>query len=107
MGLPPKPRINADQQRRSYITIIKRNWHLLPYEQLLLLLGWNAEQLAFTLREDDFLFIKLGSLKPNCPPLRFQPPDSASRARARQIAGIAEKELGALREPPHLLFALV
>jgi len=54
MGLPKQPRITKDQQRRSYITVIKRNWHLLPYEQLLDLLGWNAEQLAYTLREDDF-----------------------------------------------------
>jgi len=107
MGLPPKPRINGDQQRRSYITIIKRNWHLLGYEQLLVLLGWNAEQLAFTLREDDFLFVKLGSLKPNCHLLRFKPPDAAAQARARQIAATVEKELGGLREAPEPLFAFV
>ncbi|HMC26450.1 MAG TPA: hypothetical protein VKM56_01510, partial [Verrucomicrobiae bacterium] len=43
MGLPKQPRISRDQQRRSYISVIKRNWHLLPYEQLLELLGWTAE----------------------------------------------------------------
>ena len=42
MGLRNQPRITADQLRRSYITIIKRNWHLVPYEQLLALLGWNG-----------------------------------------------------------------
>src|SRR2546430_2763797 len=41
MGLPKQPRITRDQQQRSYITVIKRNWHLLPYQQLLALLGWN------------------------------------------------------------------
>src|SRR5262245_34491585 len=35
MGLAKPPRITANQQRRSFITVIKRNWHLLPYEQLL------------------------------------------------------------------------
>jgi hypothetical protein len=27
---------------RGYLTIIRRNWHLLPYEQLLELLDWSA-----------------------------------------------------------------
>ena len=64
MGLAGPPRITVEQQRRSALTVIRRNWHLLPYEQLLQLLGWTAEQMAFTLREDDFLYVKLGNLKP-------------------------------------------
>lgn len=71
MGLGRPPRITREQQRRSYITVIRRNWHLLPYEQLLALLGWSAEELAYTLREDDFLWVKLGSLKPKCAPVRW------------------------------------
>src|SRR5450759_5822614 len=89
MGLGDPPRITRDQQARSYITVIKRNWHLLPYDQLLDLLGWTADQLAFTLREDDFLFIKLGSLKPQCEPLRFEAPDKKTLQREREIARIA------------------
>lgn len=88
LGLPPAPRITPDQQRRSYITILKRNWHILPYEQLLALLDWNADELAYALREDDFLYIKLGSLKPRCAPLRFSPPDEAARRRAAEIARV-------------------
>src|SRR5438045_3172644 len=86
LGLPKRPHITADQQGRSYITVIKRNWHLLPYEQLLELLGWNAQQLAFTLREDDFLYLKLGGLKPNCPHVQYAAPDSKTINRERQIA---------------------
>src|SRR5687767_11753824 len=41
MGLQGPPAISADQWRRSYITVIRRNWHLLPYEQLQELLGWT------------------------------------------------------------------
>src|SRR5260221_9656623 len=44
MGLRRPVRISDDQRARSYITVIKRNWHLLPYEQLLKLLGWTPEQ---------------------------------------------------------------
>ena len=88
MGLGKPPRITRDQQARSYITVIKRNWHLLPYDQLLELLDWTPEQMAFTLREDDFLYVKLGNLKPQCEPLRYQAPDEAALQREREIARI-------------------
>lgn len=81
MGLQAQPRITPAQLQRSAITIIKRNWHLLPYEQLLGLLGWTEHQLAYTLREDDFLYIKLGNLKPKCAPIRYTTPADASRIR--------------------------
>ena len=92
MGLGKPPRITLDQQARSYLTVIRRNWHLLPYEQLVDLLDWTSEQLAFTLREDDFLFIKLGSLKPHCEPLRYESPVEKMLQREREIARILEEE---------------
>ncbi|MFO1499220.1 MAG: hypothetical protein U1G07_12635 [Verrucomicrobiota bacterium] len=95
MGLRPPPAITADQEQRSYITVIRRNWHLLPYDQLLQLLGWTAEHLAYILREDDFLFVKLGSSKPKCSPLRYARPGPAGRERARQIAQLLASQLPA------------
>src|SRR2546423_5225824 len=92
MGLSMRPRLTRDQQRRSYITIIRRNWHLLPDEQLLELVDWTPEQLAYTLREDDFLFVKLGSLKPRCEPLKYKPPDQFASASAREIARVIREE---------------
>ncbi len=94
MGLGNPPRITRSQQARSYITVIKRNWHLLPYEQLLELLDWSPEQLAETLREDDFLFIKLGNLKPQCAPLRYRPSDAAMLERERELAQIVRETFG-------------
>jgi hypothetical protein len=93
MGLGKPPRITREQQRRSYITVIRRNWHLLPYEQLLTLLQWTPEEMAYTLREDDFLYIKLGNLKPQCEPLRFQPSNEMTRQRERVVAAIIQREL--------------
>lgn len=109
MGLrAPPPEISADQQRRSYITVIKRNWHLLPYEQLLALLGWTPEELAFVLREDDFLFIKLGSLKPACRPLRYESPDATTRAREVEFAAVVRDFSGGdIARPVEPLFAFV
>lgn len=103
LGLAGPPRISADQQRRSYLTVIKRNWHLLPYEQLLALLDWTPAEMAFALREDDFLFIKLGNLKPQCEPLRFTPSDAKTLEQARRIAKVIREEfpdgVGRMEEP--------
>ncbi len=51
---------------KGYITIIRANWHLLPYEQIMTLLGWDDEKLSHILKEEDFLDIKLGNFKPAC-----------------------------------------
>jgi hypothetical protein len=56
---------------RGYQTIIRQNWHLLPIEQLLELLDWTPVRLAYVLKEDDFLWTKLGQCKPNATPVKF------------------------------------
>lgn len=88
MGLPAHRTPPAEYQQRGYITIIRRNWHLLPYDQLLQLLGWDTEKLAFTLREDDFLWVKLGNLKPACSTLRYVEPNEAVVKRCEQIKAV-------------------
>lgn len=95
MGLPPAGIIPPEMKTRGYITLIRRNWHLLPYEQLLTLLEMTPERLAFALREDDFLWIKLGSLKPRCEPIEYQAPDKAAQRRAAEIRRVVEHEFGA------------
>ncbi len=104
MGLPEPPVITEEQLARTYITLIRANWHLLPYAQLTTLLDCTESELAFTLREDDFLFIKLGSLKPNCAQLVYNTPDAAAVAREAEIAAVVRKhfgtEAGTWVEPP-------
>ena len=92
MGLPPHKTPPELYQERGYISIIRRNWHILPYEQLLKLLGWDAEKLAFALREDDFLWIKLGSLKPSCPTLRYAEPNEAAIRRCDEIKTLVQTQ---------------
>ena len=92
MGLPKPLPITRNQQRRSYITVLRRNWHLLPYEQLLTLLDWTPEEMAYVLREDDFLYVKLGNLKPQCEPLRFSQPSPSAQAHAQKIGRILAEE---------------
>ncbi|MFA6243454.1 MAG: hypothetical protein WC655_21115, partial [Candidatus Hydrogenedentales bacterium] len=94
MGLPPAATIPAEQKGRDYYMLIRRNWHLLPYEQLLELVEMTPERLAFTLREDDALWQKLGQLKPKCEPLRYSPPDEAAKRRAAAIKRMVAEEFG-------------
>ncbi|NLN92284.1 MAG: hypothetical protein GX130_03110 [Candidatus Hydrogenedens sp.] len=104
MGLSDPPTISTDQWLRSYITIIRANWHLLPFEQLLTLLDWEAEKLAYTLREDDFLWIKLGSVKPACEPLRYTEPDDEVQEQAAVVADLTRRyfreDVTAWKTPP-------
>ncbi len=95
LGLPSEPTVAPQMMTRGYITLIRRNWHLLPYEQLLELIEMTPERLAFTLREDDFLWVKLGQLKPHCEPLRYRAPDDAARQRAAEIRDVVQHEFGA------------
>ncbi len=100
MGLPAQKPISVENRKRIYITLIRRNWHLLSYDQLLTLLDFTPQELAHTLREDDFLFIKLGSLKPDCPPLTYSKPDEATKERCAEIKQIAEQYFNADNTAP-------
>ena len=100
MGLPETSTATDKLAQSLQITIIRRNWHLLPYEQLLTLLDTTPERLAFTLREDDFLFEKLGGGKPTCPPVRYAPPVEAARRRAGEIRALVAGRFGPVVDPP-------
>ena len=108
MGLPREAVVPPEMRERGYVTLIRRNWHLLPYEQLLELLEMTPERLAVTLREDDFLWVKLGQLKPKCEPLRYHPPDEAARRREAEIRHVVETDFGgAIRRPGEPRFDFV
>jgi hypothetical protein len=108
MGMPAEAPVPEAYKTRGYITIIRRNWHLLPYEQLLALLEMTPAQLAETLREDDFLWIKLGQLKPRCEPLKYAPPTPEAAKRAAEIKQIVDEQFAAeWAEPEEPRFAFV
>jgi len=100
MGLPAAGDVPDRMQDRGYITIVRRNWHLLPYEQLLTLLDMTTDQMAFALREDDFLYAKLGDLKPRCELVKYEKPTEDARRRAAQIKRIVERHFGDAWESP-------
>jgi hypothetical protein len=85
MGLPVPAPDPGYWPVRGYCTIIRKNWHLLPYAQLLELLDWDVARMNFTLKEDDFLWHKLGDLKPATEPVYYT---SLSNAQRRQTAAL-------------------
>ena len=91
MGLAPAPKVLPQWHRKGYITIVRRNWHLLPYDQLIKLVDMTRERFAFSLKEDDFLFSKLGLLKPACDRLVWtrEAADSGREGRRRIAATLA------------------
>ena len=76
--------------KRGYITIIRRMWHILPYDQLLELLETDEQTLARTMREDDFLDIKLAD-KPKCEMVRWRELTDEERKKTREIKRIMQQ----------------
>ena len=93
MGLPSEPTVLPEWRTKGYITVLRRNWHLLPYGQIMKLLGKTREQLKFSLIEDDFLWYKLGRVKPKCEELVYDKAEaSETRSARRRIAAILKEE---------------
>ena len=91
MGLPGEVKVSPLWLTRGYLTLIRSNWHLLNYEQLLQLLEWTPEKMAYTLKEEDFLWHKLGKLKPLCPELRYTPLSQEEKAATAALKAQVEK----------------
>jgi len=85
MGLGKSIEIPDDFKRRMYITVLRRNWHLLPYNQLLKLLDMSDQELDIALKDDDFLYVKLGNLKPKVASVQYTEPTIQDRSRAKEI----------------------
>lgn len=77
---------NPDWLSRGFINIIRNNWFLLPYEQLLVLLDYTSEKLEFILKNEDFLDVKMGYTKPVCDTITYAPLTDAEIAETEKIA---------------------
>lgn len=73
-------------EKKGYITIIRNNWYLLPYSQLLKLLHITEEKLDYILLNDDFLGVKLGNFKPECEEVVYLPLTQEQEAETKLIA---------------------
>jgi hypothetical protein len=91
LGLPAVPPAGDRWLKSCYLTIIRNNWHLLPYSQLLQLLDWTPEQLFRSLMEEDFLWLKLGRNKPDCPTVRLTALSEKELSETQQISELLKQ----------------
>ncbi len=83
MGLPPHVKPTVEYQQLGYTSLIRRNWHLLPFEQLMMLVDYDAEKLAVEL-----YWLTLSNPKPLCPPLCYKEPNETTKKRCAEIKAI-------------------
>ncbi len=76
--------------KKGYITIIRSNWHILPYGQLLKLLGWDEDKLNLALKEEDFLEAKLGRFKPECEKVVYRELTDEEKEQTEKICEAVE-----------------
>ena len=101
----PENDFSADFEARGYITIIRNNWFLLPYEQLTILLGINEDKLDFILEKDDFLGVKLGIYKPYCEKVAYSPLSEEQIRETERIAAMISECAGENEANPFEFFA--
>ncbi|MCD6596101.1 MAG: hypothetical protein J7L04_00330 [Bacteroidales bacterium] len=108
MGLPPYLEPGPKFEKRGYISLIRRNWNLISYKQILILLDWTEEQLDQTLRDDDFLWVKVGGMEPKCPHLQYINPTPEISKRCAEIKILVENNFGKdLTKPQEERFAFI
>lgn len=78
---------DGNWEEKGYITIIRNNWFLLPYPQILTLLGITQDRLEYILQNDDFLSVKLGNFKPECEHISYCP---LTEAELEETAFVAD-----------------
>ena len=86
LGLNPEEPVNAAWEKRGFLTTIRDNWHLCTYEQILILLNISDEELAFILKEDDFMWVKLGNMKPMVDAPQYAPLTEDELQKTKEIA---------------------
>lgn len=82
---------NNSWREKSYLTIIRNNWNLLNYEQLLILLEMKEEELSYHLNNNDFLGVKLGNIKPEIESIYYQKLNKEQLKETRKIKKIIKK----------------
>ncbi len=78
-------------QKNGYVTLIRSNWHLLDFKGLQTLTGLSERELAYALKEDDFLDVKLGEFKPEVVSPKYEPLFGEQIKKTEKIKKTVEK----------------
>ena len=107
MGLNPEEKADPVWMKRGYLSIIRNNWHLLEYDQLMTLLNIDEEELAFILKEDDFMWHKMGEIKPSVIRPTYHPLTDEEKEQAAKIPYILKDMAGELYSVKENAFAFL
>lgn len=88
LGLNPEQPVNEEWEKRGFLTTIRENWHLCTYEQIMELLHITEAELAFILKEDDFMWTKLGDMKPQVEAPQYVPLTEEQTKRTEKITAL-------------------
>lgn len=95
LGLDADEPVNEQWEKRGFLTTIRDNWHLCTYEQILTLLNISDEELAFILKEDDFMWNKMGSMKPSVEAPKYVPLTEEELTQTKRIATLLKERFTA------------
>ena len=95
---------HRDFAHGGHITIIRNNWYLLPYEQIMTLLGIDEQSLDFMLDREDFLGEKLGAHKPECEAVKYSPITEEQAKACERSRELAEKYAAPASSAPFSFF---
>lgn len=111
MGLPAAVPIPPQQNSPGHfhMTLLRRNWHLLPCDQLAVLLDVSPEELATFVRGEDVAnWAILGRFKPKCPAVRYAAPNAEARRRAAAIKRVVDRHFAdQFRQPGEPRFEFI
>jgi hypothetical protein len=100
MGLPGPERILSEMQRRNVELVIRRNWELVPREQIEALLGYTSQELEEFLGKEIFLRALLAAPPPGLTAVKYQEPTAVVAARVQWFAARLKKHLSAVAGSP-------
>ncbi len=104
LGLDRNGDFNPVWTKRGYITLIRQNWHLLEFDQICTLIDYTEERLAVALKEDDFLFGKMGKMKPTVDRPKYRKLTAEEIEAVKGIAQYLKESCGDLYDAKETAF---
>jgi hypothetical protein len=100
LGLKKVKPLTPEEIRRNVEIVLRRNWPLMPRQQIEQLLGFTAAEVNDFLSKEIFLRALLAGQPGGLTPLQFQEPDVETQARIAWFGSTVKKHLEAVSDAP-------
>ena len=107
MGLDPHLEVKEIWRKRGYITLIRNMWHMLSFDQICRLLDITDSELDTILKEDDFLFSKMGVIVPESEDALWRELTPEEKKTARRIKEVVRSYEDELADYPDRAFDFI